>query len=92
MSKYFEDYLFPQFLQSLDSCTISEYSNFEIQNQISMLAIKAIADFKFPKVSLEYSFDDTINAATAIAFGYYFTDDKISQREYNVIVARMKQY
>ena len=92
MSKYFEDDLFPQFLQSLDSCTISEYSNFEIQNQISMLAIRAIADFKFPKVSLEYSFDETINAATAIAKGYYFLSNDVSQKEYNVIVARMKQY
>ena len=45
MSKYFEDDLFPQFLQSLDSCTISEYSNYEIQNQISMLAIRAYCWF-----------------------------------------------
>lgn len=89
---YWENHLFPQFLQSVDSCTLSDFSNFEIQNQLGYLVIRAITDFKFPKVSLEYDFDPTINPLTEEAYGYYFIEEAITQKEFNVILARMKQY
>lgn len=79
-------------MQAVDSCTLSDFSNFEIQNQLGYLVIRALSDFKFPKVSLEYDFDPTINPLTEEAYGYYFLENNISQKELNVILARMKQY
>lgn len=92
MNNYWENHLFPQFLQSVDSCTLSDFTNFEIQNQLNYLVIRAVNDFKFPKTSLAYNFDETINEDTEEAFGYYFIEDEVGQKEFNVILARMKQY
>lgn len=92
MNNYWENHLFPQFLQSVDSCTLSDFTNFEIQNQLSYLVIRAVNDFKFPKTSLAYNFDENINEETEEAFGYYFIEDEVGQKEFNVILARMKQY
>lgn len=92
MSNYWETNLYPQFLLTVDSCTLSEFTNFEIQNQLGYLAIRAITDFKFPKISLVYDFDSTIDPLTEIAKGYYFVSDNVGQKEFNVILARMKQY
>ena len=92
---YWENNLYPQFLESVDSCTFSEISNYDLQNQIGLLAIRAIADFKFPKYSLAYAYDSTINPATQLEYGYYFTEpdgDALTQKEYNVILSRMKYY
>lgn len=92
MNNYWENHLFPQFLQSVDSCTLSDFTNFEIQNQLNYLVIRAVNDFKFPKTSLAYNFDENINEDTEEAFGYYFIEDEVGQKEFNVILARMKQY
>lgn len=92
MPKYWEDHLYPQFLQSVDSYTLSELTNFEIQHQTDQLIIRAIQDFKFPKVSLEYVYDSDLNNETMESKGYYFVSDQVGQAEYNVILARMKQY
>lgn len=92
MNNYWENHLFPQFLQSVDSCTLSDFTNFEIQNQLSYLVIRAVNDFKFPNTSLAYNFDETINEDTEEAFGYYFIEDEVGQKEFNVVLARMKQY
>lgn len=89
---YWEENLYPQFLQSVNSCTLSDFTNFEIQNQLGYLAIRAVNDFKFPKISLAYEFDEAINPNTEIAYGYYFIDSTVGQKEFNVILARMKQY
>lgn len=89
---YWENHLFPQFLQTVDSCTLSDFTNFEIQNQLGYLVIRAVNDFKFPKVSLDYDFDNTTNPETEEALGYYFLDLNVGQKEFNVILARMKQY
>lgn len=56
------------------------------------LVVRAINDFKFPRVSLEYDFDSTINDETGEAYGYYFISSKVTQKEISVILARMKQY
>jgi len=93
MAIYWEDTLFPQFLSSIDSCTLSDFTTYEIQSELGRLAVRAVADFKFPQYSLAYTFDATINTdVTDIALGYNFTSDDVGQREFNVIVARMKQY
>ena len=49
-------------------------------------------DFKFPQVTLEYDFEEQINDNTMESFGYYFVSDDVGQKEFNVILARMKQY
>lgn len=92
MPNYWEQNLYPQFLQTIDSCTLSEFTNFEIQNQLAYLVQRALVDFKFPKLSLEYDFDPTENDNTMEPFGYYFVSDEVGQNEFNVILARMKQY
>ena len=88
---YWEEQLFPQFLSTIDSCTIQEYNNTEIQNELNHLAVRSVADFKFPKVSLNYDFDSDTNAETGVEYGYYFTEE-ITQKEINVLLARMKHY
>lgn len=92
MPNYWENHLYPQFLQTIDSCTLSEFTNFEIQNQLAYLVKRALVDFKFPKVSLEFEFDSNDNDDTMEAFGYYFVSDNVGQKEFNVILTRMKQY
>ena len=92
MAIYWETYLFPQFLQTIDSCTISEFTTYEIQSQLGNLAVRAVNDFKFPRVALAYTYDTEINPATEVEYGYQFTSDNVTQKEYNVILARMKQY
>jgi hypothetical protein len=92
MNNYWENNLYPQFLLTVDSCTLSEITNFEIQRQLGHLAIRAISDFKFPKVSLVYAYDEATNAATDAPYGYYFNSNEVGQREFNVILQRMKQY
>ena len=92
MPNYWEDNLYPQFLQTIDSCTLSEFTNFEIQNQLAYLVKRALVDFKFPKVSLNYEFNETLNDNTMESFGYYFVLDDVGQKEFNVILSRMKQY
>ena len=89
---YWENHLFPQFLQTVNSCTLSSFTNFEIQNQLNYLTIRALNDFKFPKVSLAYAFDSAVNPLTEEAFGYYFISDIVAQPEFSVVLARMKQY
>jgi hypothetical protein len=81
-------------LESIDSCTLSDLTNTILQDQLNMLAERAIADFKFPKYSLAYVYDSTVNPASGIPYGYYFTelDGPLTQKEYNVIVAHMKKY
>ena len=79
-------------MQSIDDCTLLELTNFEIQNQLGYLAVRAINDFKFPKIELDYLFDNDINSETGEAYGYYFVNDEVGQKEFNVILARMKYY
>ncbi len=95
MSKnYWENNIFPQFLNKIDSDTLSLLTNEILQDQLDLVAKEAIADFKFPKYSIAYDFDETINPLTTVPYGYYFTelDGPLSQKEYNVIVAHMKKH
>jgi len=92
MSNYWENNLFPQFLQTIDSCTLSDLTTYQIQSELEGLAMRAIQDFMFPQYSLAYTLDETKNDATGVMYGYYFNSDDVGQKEYNVILARMKQY
>lgn len=79
-------------MSGITDITLSQMTNFDMQRQLSHLAIRAIVAFKFPKISLEYSFDETLNEDTMEAYGFYFIEDGVGQKEFNVILARMKQY
>ena len=92
MSNYWENNLYPQFLQSVDSCTLSDLTSYEIQSELAGLAVRAVNDFKFPLYSLSYLNDALTNPDTGLAYGYYFVSDSVGQKEFNVILARMKQY
>jgi len=92
MSNYWENNLFPQFLQTIDSCTLSDLTTYQIQSELEGLAMRAIQDFMFPQYSLAYTLDETQNPETGVMYGYYFNSDDVGQKEYNVILARMKQY
>jgi len=92
LSNYWENNLYPQFLQSVDSCTLSDLTSYEIQSELAGLAVRAVNDFKFPLYSLSYLNDALTNPDTGLAYGYYFVSDSVGQKEFNVILARMKQY
>lgn len=92
MSNYWENNLFPQFLQSVDSCTLSDLTSYEIQSELAGIALRAVNDFKFPLYSLDYVFDTLKNDETGLEYGYYFVSEEVGQKEFNVILARMKQY
>lgn len=76
------DILYSQFLSSISSYTLTQLSDSEIQAELFNFAVRAIATFKFPKVALTYTFNDTDDK-------YYF-DNNVTQRELNVILAHMK--
>lgn len=92
MSNYWENNLFPQFLDGIESCTLSDLTTYQIQSELENLVIRAVADFMFPQYSLAYTLDETQNPETGVMYGYYFDSDDVGQREFNVILARMKQY
>lgn len=89
-NNYWENVIFSQFLLSIDDCTLSEMGDYDIQFQLNNLTMRAIADFKFPQISLEYDFDEITDKGETVR-KYYF-ENKITQREVNVILTRMKQY
>ena len=75
---------------------MASYTDQELQNELDFLAKRAIARFKFPKVSLAYEYSNEITDMTMPVVerstkGYYFVND-VSYREYEVIVAWMKVY
>ncbi len=56
------------------------------------MALRAVDDFKFPKIALTYGFNAEINPETQVPYGYYFVNQDVGQKEINVILARMKMY
>lgn len=76
------DKLYSHFLSSISSYTLSQMQDYEIQAELSNLAERAIASFKFPKVPLTYTFNESEQM-------YYF-DNNITQKELNVLLALMK--
>ena len=51
-------FLFPLFLSTLSSCTLASYTDEEIEQALNQLAIRAIARFRFPRISLAYTMED----------------------------------
>ena len=74
--------LYGQALSTLKSNTLANMTDDDIESYLFNLAVRAIASFKFPRVSLDY--EDT-------ATGYAFKEE-VSQKEINVLLAYMKMY
>ena len=87
---YWSSDLYPLFLRTVSSCTYVSLSDADLENELSGLARRAIARFKFPKVGLNYEFDPSLDTE-GIAKGYYFVEEP-SMLELNVILAWMKVY
>ena len=95
-NNYWNNCLYPLFLSTLHSCTLASYTDQELQNELDNFAMRAIAKFKFPKVSLMYKYDDTIvdvnmPVVERVAKGYYFVNE-VGYREIEVLLAWMKVY
>ena len=95
-NNYWSSCLYPLFLSSLSSCTFASYTDQELQNELDILAKRAIARFKFPKVSLNYLYDniivdESLPVVDRSTKGYYFTAE-VGYREIEVILAWMKVY
>lgn len=87
---YWSSELFPLFLKTVSSCTYTTFTDAELENELSGLARRAIARFKFPKISLEYAFDEELDIE-GNPKGYYFVAEP-RMFELNVILAWMKVY
>lgn len=95
-NNYWSYCLHPLFLSSLSSCTFASYTDQELQNELDILVKRAIARFKFPKISLEYAHDNSIEnielpVVERSTKGYYFINN-VGYREIEVILAWMKVY
>lgn len=95
-NNYWSSCLYPLFLSSLSSCTLASYTDQELQNELDVLAKRAIARFKFPKVSLTYHYDNSIADMTLPVVerstkGYHFVEE-VGYREIEVILCWMKVY
>lgn len=95
-NNYWSSCLFPLFLSSLSSCTLASYTDQELQNELDILAKRAIARFKFPKISLKYEYNEEIaNMSLPVVErstkGYRFVGE-VGYREIEVILAWMKVY
>ena len=82
---YWSSDLYQLFLSTASSCTYVSLTDRELEHELSNLARRAIARFKFPKVSLEYAYDSELDA-NEDPRGYYFIDE-VSMLELNVILA-----
>ena len=95
-NNYWSYCLYPLFLSTLSSCTLASFTDQELQDELDHLAIRAIAKFKFPKVDLSFSYDDSIENNTVPTVeqkskGYYFINN-VTIKEIRVILSWMKAY
>ena len=76
--------LFPLFLSSLSSCTLASYSDEELNSELNNFAIRAIARFRFPRVSLKW--ETQANGVNC------FIDSLVDIKEIDVLVSWMKVF
>lgn len=82
---YFSE-IHKQVLNTLKSNTFAQLTDAELESSLDLLLIRAIADFRFPKVPLTYKQieEDGLKC-------YVFTEE-ITQNEINVLLSLMKLY
>lgn len=84
-NQYWSNCLYQLVLSSLQSCTFASLTDEELQTELDNLIKRAIARFKFPKVSLEYAWDETLDEYN-IPKGYYFINE-VTMKEILVLLA-----
>ncbi len=85
IKKWYFHIIFDQFLTYTTSCTLAILSDEEILQELEKFLMRAIAEFKFPQVSLDFDYDEEKKE-------YYFVDENFSFKEVNVLIAYMKKY
>ena len=85
IKKWYFHIIFDQFLTYTTSCTFAILSDEEILRELEKFLMRAIAEFKFPQVSLEFAYDEEKEEC-------YFVDENFSFKEVNVLIAYMKKY
>lgn len=83
---YFSE-IHKQILNTLKSNTFSELTDAEIDESLDMLLIRAVGDFRYPRISLEYKKVDDGNGNMVYAF-----TENVTQKEINVLLSLMKMF
>ena len=78
--------IYKQVLNTLKSNTIAQLHDYQIEEYLDSLLIRAIAAFRYPSIELTYS-QTTVEGELVYAF-----DNDITQKEINVLLALMKLY
>lgn len=77
-----------QILNTLKSNTFSQLMDAEIEEHLNMLLIRAIGNFRYPRIPLDYQeIEDEITKEK----DYVFTEE-VTQKEINVLLTLMKVY
>lgn len=74
--------VYSKFLSTIKSCTLANFSPQEIEDELFDLITLSIAEFKFPKISLAYEFDEEEEE-------YYFVEEP-RDAEIRVLIAIMR--
>ena len=99
--QYWDDVLFPSFRATIRGEIYGVITQDELDEECFNLARRAIAAFKFPKISTDYKTfyaireEDTLlevdeNAEGAVPHGYFIND--LSYAEIEILIAWMKVY
>lgn len=93
MNKTFDD-VYNQFLTYAHSCTFADLSEEELLHELKKFLERAIAEFRFPHCSLDYTcvVSEPTEDNPQPEPVFVFTDEDFGQREINVLVAYMKKY
>lgn len=81
--------IYRYFLAFVQSCTFADLLDDELEEELYKFLTRALADFRFPQVDLEYS--EILNERNEV-IDYNFVDEDFGQREVNVILAYMRKY
>lgn len=83
---YFSE-IHKQVLNTMRSNTLSQMSDEQIESYLDMLLIRAIADFRYPRVPLTFNAEEGEDGEIL----YVFTEN-VTQHEINVLLVLVKQY
>jgi hypothetical protein len=75
-----------QVLNTLKSSTLAAMEDYEIEVMLNDMIIRAVGEFRFPKISLSYRERDDENETVEYEF-----IETLTQRELNVILALVKK-
>jgi hypothetical protein len=75
-----------QVLNTLKSSTLAAMEDYDIELMLNDMIIRAVAEFRFPKIPLSYKETDDDNETVEYEF-----DNSLTQREINVILSLVKK-